>query len=94
MLQQATSLCCNKPEADVATRHVMMREAAQQACRLTPTRQIRDLRHKVHSPPPLRLGASGGVEAGLQYCTSVQVQGAEAQLLLTKLLLNHLTLCT
>ncbi len=94
MLQQATSLCCNKPEADVATSYVMMRDAAQQACRLTPKRQVRYLRHKVHGPPPLRLGASGGVEAGLQYCTSVQVQGTEAQLLLTKLLLNHLTLRT
>lgn len=33
------------------------------------------------------------VESCLQHCTGVQVQGTEGHLLLTKLLLNNLTLC-
>ena len=53
-----------------------------------------DLRHAVHGLAPLRLGRCGRVEGGLQHSAGVQVQGAEAQLLLAKLLLNHLSLCT
>lgn len=53
-----------------------------------------DLRHAVHGLAPLKLGRCGGVEGGLQHSAGVQVQSAEAQLLLTKLLLNDLSLNT
>ena len=53
-----------------------------------------DLRHAVHGLAPLRLGRCGRVEGGLQDSAGVQVQSAEAQLFLAKLLLDDLSLCT
>lgn len=52
------------------------------------------LGHVIHGSAPLGLGAGGGVEASFQHSTGVQVQGAKANLLLPKLLLNHLSLHT
>ena len=57
------------------------------------TSQVPYLGHEGHGVAVLLLGLRRRVQAGLQDCAGVQVQGAEAHLRLPKLLLHGLALC-